>query len=180
MTSVFVGGSRKVSRLSVDVRRRLDQIIEKRLHVLLGDANGADRAVQAYLKERSYPDVVVFCTAGECRNNLGGWPIEPVAAPHKVRDFEFFTAKDAAMARKADVGLMIWDGKSSGTMVNAARLVGSGKPVVIYMAPSRIFRTIKSPAQLEELLGDIPSEIRSRIDRYIADHAPQHASPRLF
>ncbi|HET9227171.1 MAG TPA: putative addiction module antidote protein, partial [Thermoanaerobaculia bacterium] len=67
MTSVFVGGSRKVSRLSVDLRRRLDQIIDKKLHVLLGDANGADKAVQAYLKERSYPNVVVFCTGGECR-----------------------------------------------------------------------------------------------------------------
>jgi len=176
MTSVFVGGSRKVSRLSVDLRRRLDQIIDKRLCVLLGDANGADKAVQAYLKERSYPDVVVFCTAGECRNNLGGWPVEPVAAPHKVKDFEFFTAKDAEMARKADVGLMIWDGESSGTMVNAARLVGSGKPVVIYIAPSKSFRTIKSAAQLDQLLSGVPSEIRSRIDRYIAEHA----SPRLF
>lgn len=180
MTSVFVGGSRKVSRLSEDVRRRLDQIIEKRLSVLLGDANGADKAVQAYLKERAYSNVVIFCTAGECRNNLGGWPVEPVAAPHKTRDFEFFTAKDAAMARKADVGLMIWDGKSSGTMVNAARLVSSGKPVVIYMGPSKTFRTIKSAAQLEELLGDVPSEIRGRIDRYITEHAAQPTSPRLF
>jgi hypothetical protein len=154
----------------------LDQIIENRLRVLLGDANGADRAVQAYLKERSYPDVVVFCTAGECRNNLGGWPVEPVAAPHKTKDFEFFTAKDAEMARKADVGLMIWDGQSSGTMVNAARLVSRGKPVVIYMAPAKSFRTIKSAAQLEELLSDAPSEVRSRIDRYVAEYA----SPRLF
>jgi hypothetical protein len=65
-------------------------------------------------------------------------------------------------------------------MVNAARLVGSGKPVVIYMGPSKTFRTIKSPAQLEELLGDVPSEIRGRIDRYIAEHATQPASPLLF
>ena len=54
--------------------------------------------------------------------------------------------------------------------------ISSGKPVVIYMAPSKSFRTIKSAAQLDSLLSDVPSEIRSRIDRYLTEHA----SPRLF
>jgi adenine-specific DNA-methyltransferase len=180
MKTVFVGGSRRISRLGSDLRGRLDQIVEKNLCVLLGDANGADKAVQSYLKERSYPHVIIFCTAGQCRNNLGHWRVESVAPPHKAKDFQFFSAKDAAMAREADVGLMIWDGESSGTMVNAARLVGSGKPVVVYVAPQKTFRTVKSPAQLEKLLLGCPAEIRDRIDRYISEHAHEYRHPALF
>lgn len=180
MKSVFIGGSRRVSRLNTDVRRRLDQIVERGLRVLLGDANGADKAVQGYLQDRAYPNVVVFCTAGQCRNNLGDWPMEAVRAPHKTRDFEFFTAKDAVMARQADAGLMIWDGESPGTMVNAARLVSRGKPVVVYVAPAKVFRNVKSPSELDELLSGCPTETRSRIDRYIAEHAHEHAHPELF
>ena len=43
---VFVGGSRHVSRLNERVRERLDKIIQKRLPILIGDASGADKAVQ--------------------------------------------------------------------------------------------------------------------------------------
>ena len=64
MMKVFIGGSRYVSRLSADVRRRLDNIVEKRLPVLVGDANGADKAVQRYLQSKHYDLVAVFC-AGE-------------------------------------------------------------------------------------------------------------------
>jgi hypothetical protein len=177
---VFVGGSRKISRLSPDIRRRLDQMIENHLCVLLGDANGADKAVQSYLKDRSYPDVVVFCTAGQCRNNLGSWRVEPVTPPHKTRDFEFFTAKDAAMAREADVGLMIWDGESSGTIVNVARLIGRGKSAVVYVAPQKAFWTVRSPEQLEHLLTTCPPEARDRIDRYVSEHAREYTHPALF
>ena len=175
MKTVFIGGSRRVSRLNSDIQRRLDQIIAKRLQVVLGDANGADKAVQAYFKDRSYPHVLVFCTAGRCRNNLGAWPVEAVPAPHKTRDFEFYTAKDAAMARAADVGFMIWDGESSGTMVNVARLVGSGKPAVLYVAPAKSFRTVRSSSQLEEILGDCPTDVRDRIHQYVSGQAYEHA-----
>ena len=54
MSKVFVGGSRRISRLNEQVRRRLERVIEKNLTVLVGDANGADKAVQKYLAERNY------------------------------------------------------------------------------------------------------------------------------
>ena len=43
MTNVFVAGSRRVSHLGADVRRRLDEMIQRELAILVGDANGADR-----------------------------------------------------------------------------------------------------------------------------------------
>jgi len=180
MTSVFIGGSRRLSRLNPDIRTRLDKIIDRKLHVLLGDANGADKAVQAYFKERSYPNVSVFCTAGQCRNNLGNWPVQPITAPHKTRDFEFFAAKDAAMAREADAGLMIWDGESAGTIVNVARLIDRGKPVVLYISPSKSFQTVRSTSELDKILLHCPAEVRDRIGRYVSDHTKESVRPGLF
>ena len=43
---VFVAGSRQISRLPAEVRSRLDTMIEKGFQILVGDANGADKAVQ--------------------------------------------------------------------------------------------------------------------------------------
>src|SRR3990170_3898864 len=65
MTKVFIGGSRRLSRLNKDVKRRLDNIIERGFTVVVGDANGADKAVQQYLASRRYQKVIVFCMAGD-------------------------------------------------------------------------------------------------------------------
>jgi len=180
MKKVFVGGSRRISRLNEPLRKRLDQIIANRLQVLLGDANGADKAVQNYLASRGYENVLIFCSAGDCRNNLGPWKVKSIKPPHSRRDFEFFTAKDASMAEEADIGLMLWDGESSGTIVNAARLIAERKPVVVYIAPNQQFRTLKSRSDLASLLSPCSPETRQRIDRYVAVHAGVDTQGALF
>ncbi len=126
------------------------------------------------------PHVVVFCTAGECRNNIGDWPVRSVEPPHKFRDFAFFTAKDAAMPREAEFGFMLWDGKSSGTVVNAARMVSAAKSVVVYISPSKTFVTLKSRAELDSLLQNLPREAAAKVNRYIAEHAQEFAQASIF
>ena len=54
MTKVFIAGSRRLSRLNAEVKRRIDTMIEKDFTILVGDANGADKAVQRYLAEKGY------------------------------------------------------------------------------------------------------------------------------
>ena len=180
MSNVFVGGSRRISRLNVEVRKRLEQIVEKHLAVLVGDANGADKAVQDFFRARHYSNVVVYCTEGHCRNNLGQWSVRPITPPHRTRDFEYYTAKDAAMAREADFGLMLWDGTSAGTLVNVARLVAFHRPVVVYISSQRHFLTLKSREDLADLLASRPTAVRSRVGDYIAQHAPEFAQPSMF
>lgn len=153
MTKVFVGGSRRVSRLHLDVRRRIDKIIEQGLPILVGDANGADKAVQAYLFSRRYGKVDVFCSAGDCRNNVGHWPVKAVSVPTGSRGFDFYAVKDDRMAEEASVGLMIWDGDSVGTLVNMARLLRRGKNVVVYIVPDRRFVTLSSRDDWERLVS---------------------------
>ena len=82
MKKVFIGGSRRLSRLNPKIRKRLDRIIQGGLEVLVGDANGADKAVQRYFKDLKYFNVRVFCMSGRCRNNLGNWPTEEITAPN--------------------------------------------------------------------------------------------------
>ena len=52
MSSVLVAGSRQASRFPAEVTARLDAMIEKEFQILVGNANGADKAVKRYLAER--------------------------------------------------------------------------------------------------------------------------------
>lgn len=149
---VFVGGSRSLSRLNNEIKRRLDNIIQKKLTIIIGDANGVDKAVQRHLAKRNYRNIMVFCMVGTCRNNIAKWPIREVQAPHiKRRDARFFGVKDRAMGAEADYGLMLWDGKSRGTFANIKDLVEREKPVVVYLAPKKSFRTLRRYEDLSEL-----------------------------
>jgi adenine-specific DNA-methyltransferase len=95
--------------------------------VVIGDANGADKAIQQYLHSRGYRNVEVFCSDGECRNNVGEWTVRAVAVATPERDFRFYSAKDQEMAEAATVGFMIWDGKSIGTLVGRVPAVEPGQ-----------------------------------------------------
>jgi hypothetical protein len=154
MNSVFIGGSRRLGRVNAELSQRLDNIIGKQLRVLVGDANGFDRAAQAYLADHGYSTVVVYCTAGECRNNVGEWPIHAVEYQGRDRGREFYTAKDDAMLRDADYGLFGWDGKSKGTLRNICKMAEQGKPSVVYISTNKKFVTVRTLQDASALSGD--------------------------
>jgi adenine-specific DNA-methyltransferase len=77
-----------------------------------------------------------------------------VPAPHARRNFEFYEAKDRRMTEESSVGLMLWDGKSKGTLSNVHRLLDAGKKVVLWIAPEKKFRTLKSVADWQKLAGE--------------------------
>ena len=158
-THVFVAGSRKISRLPAAVKHRIDTIMDKGFQVLVGDANGADKAVQQYLADKNYRNVVVHCMENGCRNNVGKWPSRHVPAPRGVRGFDYYSVKDTAMAEIAEFGLMLWDGKSKGTINNVVNLSRRHRPVVVYVAPKKSFETVRSLEDLSEILakGDAKS-----------------------
>ncbi|MBI2829801.1 MAG: hypothetical protein HYX81_01435 [Chloroflexi bacterium] len=137
MTKVFIGGSRKLSRLNRKVTHALDKLIERNATIVIGDANGADKAVQNYLVLKQYRNVVVFCMQGRCRNNLGKWESRDIEAPSRRLDFQFYSSKDLEMARETDYGLMLWDSKSKGTLNNIINLLSQHKPVSVYFSPTK-------------------------------------------
>jgi adenine-specific DNA-methyltransferase len=125
--------------------------MERNLFVLIGDANGADRAVQLYLHARGYDHVEVFCAGEQCRNNIGNWKVTTVLTPHTRRDFEFYEAKDRRMTEESSVGLMLWDGKSRGTLTNVLRLLDSGKKTVLWVGPEKKFETLRNLEDWQKL-----------------------------
>lgn len=184
MTKVFVGGSRRIGRLNADVRRRIDRIIANKLPVLIGDANGADKAVQSYLHGKAYQAVEVFCSSPAPRNNVGGWPIRRVEPAQRRRDFEYFAAKDRQMASEATVGLMLWDGQSRGTLLNVLRLVAQGKTVVVYVAPDKVFKDVRSDRDFDGLLSGLDHGNAARLQQQavsegLGRHLDREAQLRL-
>jgi hypothetical protein len=166
LKSVFIGGSRRVLRLAPEVLARIDRIIAKSLPVLVGDANGADKAVQRYLAQRNYSAVRVFCADAAPRNNVGRWPVRVVASRSPRKDFEHYAAKDRVMAAEASVGLMLWDGESHGTLMNVMRLAAANKAVVIFLQPQSAFVEVRTKTDLAGLLAglDAASAARLRAD----------------
>lgn len=159
MNTVFIGGSRFLYRVTAEISQRLDNIISKQMRVIVGDANGFDKAAQSYLAKSEYPSVVVYCTAGECRNNVGSWPIRAVDYAGVDHGRAFYTAKDDAMLADANYGLFIWDGKSKGTLRNIRMMADQGKPSVVYLSPLKQFVTIRQPSDLTKLSDETSSEM---------------------
>ena len=105
MTTVFLSGSRHLSKLNDAIKTRIDNMIEKSFRIFVGDANGADKAMQKFLSDAHYPNVVVFCAGENCRNNIGEWDVTQVPVNPKLKGRDFYTAKDKEMATKADYGV---------------------------------------------------------------------------
>ncbi len=160
--AVFLGGSRKTRALNEVIRARIENVLEKEMLVFIGDANGADKAMQTYLADRGYRQVTVFCAGSECRNNIGQWETRYIEMNGKEKNFAFYAAKDKAMSEEADYGLMLWDGVSNGTLNNVLNLVERGKQVAVYFSPQKEFLTIQSLDDIKSLLSQcLPENVRS-------------------
>jgi adenine-specific DNA-methyltransferase len=172
MTTVFIGGSRAVSKLNAAVREKLDDFMERGCHILVGDANGADKAVQQHFAVRGYKNVTVFCMEA-CRYNIGGWPTRRIEASTGRRDFSYYATKDIAMSQDAKYGMMLWDGKSKGTLHNIRNLVDAGKATLVYFAPTKEMLKISNGQELQDLLRRCDKEHLQLAERRIAGLSPE-------
>ncbi len=164
---VFIGGSRRISRLNTEVKKRLQNIIDQTFTVLIGDANGADKAVQKFFVEKRYSEVIVYCSGYRCRNNLGGWPIVNIDVNKNLKGIDFYMIKDERMADDADYGFMLWDGKSAGTLNNILNLLKQKKKLLLYFSPKKQFFSISSLPQLNDVLNFCKDEDKLKIDKKI-------------
>ena len=162
---IFIAGPRAISTLASDVKERLHSIYSKNYTVLVGDANGADKAVQKYFAGLNYANVIVYASSGKTRNNLGNWLVEAVPVTVGIKGFEFFAAKDKAMAKAADYGFMLWNGESKGTLNNIINLLRDNKKALVHLSLKTgktgtcpPFNNIDSFEKLESLLKICPYE----------------------
>lgn len=79
------------------------------------------------------------------------------------------------MTHQADCGFMIWDPKSRGTLLNIMRLLESGKPTVVYFAPTHKCSTIRTRTDLNGLLEHCSPSDCQRLGRLLGTNWEQAA-----
>ncbi|MCA9410429.1 MAG: hypothetical protein KC931_01230 [Candidatus Omnitrophica bacterium] len=176
MIKVFLSGSRSISRLNDEVRARLDEMLETGATIVVGDAPGADKAFQAHLADKDCTDVVVYCSGTHSRNNVGDWERKMVMVGPGLKGREFYSVKDRAMARDADRGLVLWDGKSLGSLQNAIELLDQGKPVTVYLAPAETFFEIATWEELRPLYEACSEKTKRLLEERIDYLRPEPGS----
>lgn len=167
MSKVFFGGSRNLGRLNPALRTRLRNLITNKHTVLVGDANGVDKAVQSFFAEEGYRNVIIYCMDGECRNNVGNWEIRSIDSGRRKKDFAYYAMKDAQASLDADYGFMIWDGESKGTLNNVLNLIQQGKSALVYRSPSREFIQIRSTDDIVSLVASCSTEVVKYLNKKI-------------
>ena len=148
---VFIGGPLKIRTLKPDVISKLNSIIKKKYKVLIGDANEIDKTIQNYFLNRKYENVEIF-SVNEFRNNLGGWKSNIIKVETKVKNREYYAIKDRKMAEIADVGFMIWNKKSQGTLNNILNLLILEKKVCLFIHQESKLVLLKEVKDLENII----------------------------
>ncbi|MGO4560175.1 hypothetical protein [Mesorhizobium sp. 2RAF21] len=170
MAMIFLGGSRDIFELPAPAIERIGTIVSAEHGVLIGDAPGADAEMQGLLAGYNYEHVGVFHARAEPRNNLGDWAAYHIPPPAGTQGFAIHAEKDREMARRADFGLMIWDGASPGTCLNVLRLALLSRPCVIYDTMRRRVATVQSTTDWRSMvLGAGPDVYRQVEARMTAD-----------
>lgn len=167
MPTVFIAGSLNIKHLAPAVKARLDNVVDRALDVVVGDADGADTAIQAYLFSKGWSNVRVYCSGPVPRNNVGNWPLCSVDAGATPGTRAFFTAKDLEMAKVAEYGLMIWDAKSTGTLSNVLELLHRKKKSVVFVNKDKMFRNVGDVKDLMLLLGSMSEHAKQKAEEKI-------------
>ena len=141
---IFSAGARSIKYLHEAVKQQIISMSQKGYEFLIGDCYGVDSSVQAILNSLNCKRITIYASNGKARNNIGRWNIKNIAVKQNVYGFDFYKQKDIAMAKDADYGFMIWDGKSKGTLNNMVNLLSQGKFVLVYLSTSKQFFYIKS------------------------------------
>lgn len=167
---VFLGGSIRLNGLPSQVKQLIAAEVARGSSFAVGDAAGIDLAFQQFLKGQSVKAITVF-HSDKLRNNIGNWPTEFVHSDLKSSGKDKFTVKDRKMAELADCGIMVWDGKSAGTLANAFDLLNQKKPCQMFFAPIADLYLLNTIQDLESILTEsdytsVVDEAKKRLERF--------------
>lgn len=117
----------KHKELPVEVKERIEKAIERGMTIIVGEAPGANRLYQDYLKARGYRDVVVG-HAVRSRYNAGNWKDVKYGRDLKERERK--------MIEDCDSAVVIWM-NNSGVIANDLEILKRlGKPTFLYECSS--------------------------------------------
>ena len=166
---VVLGGSRKLEFIPEPVSNELLIMMKSSSSFLIGDAPGIDSIFQKFMVQTEYANVEIFSSAGYVRNNFGNWPEHQIETTLKSKSSASHAFKDREMCKLADLGIMIWDQESAGTLSNALDLLEQNKTCLIYDALEREFIRFDDKANLDRWLenhSEVAEEAISRLNRF--------------
>lgn len=148
---IFIGGPLKIKTLKSNAIQKLNNIIKNKYKVLIGDAGGVDKTIQEYFFNKKYRNVEVYCV-NEYRNNIGNWKLISMKTENNKKNKQYFTIKDKKMAELSDVGFMIWNKKSEGTLNNILNLLVLKKRVCLFLHQENELIWLKNLKDLENIV----------------------------
>ena len=117
----------KERELPVEVRERIDEALRRGAMIIVGEAPGACRIYQDYLKGKGYANVVVG-HAVKLRYNAGNWK--------DVKYGKDLKERERKMIEDCDSAIIIWMNNSGVIAENLERLKRLGKPTYLYECSS--------------------------------------------
>jgi hypothetical protein len=166
---IVLGGSRKIEAVPEVFKIQLSVWFGESCDFLIGDSTGVDYAFQTILNNARFERVKIFTSADAVRTNLGDWPVVRIDSGLKGNSKSKHAFKDRHMCQLADIGLMVWDGASAGTISNVIDLVNQGKKTLVWSAPEKSLYEFASSSALNDWLNKNPSasnEARRRLRSY--------------
>ena len=166
---IVLAGSRKLAFIPEPVISMLQDHIQGADTFFIGDAPGIDLTFQQFMLRSKYMNVEVFSSAGYVRNNIGKWKEHQIETTLKSKSNALHAFKDREMCKLADLGIMIWDQESAGTLSNAIDLLEQGKTCLIYNAVDQEFVRFETVESLNKWLGSHPEvadEAKARLNRF--------------
>lgn len=113
----------KVKELPVEIKERIDDAIKRGITIIVGEAPGANRLYQDYLKTKGYRNVVVG-HAVRLRYNAGNWKDVQYGGNLKEREKK--------MIENCDSAIVIWMNNSGVIAENLELLKRLKKPTYLY------------------------------------------------
>jgi len=113
----------KAKELPTEVKERVDETVERGIAIVVGEAPGASRLYQDYLKTKGYRNVVVGY-AVRLRYNAGNWKVVQYGRNLKERERN--------MIEDCDSAIIIWVNNSGVIAENLELLKRLGKPTYLY------------------------------------------------
>jgi len=121
----------RAKRLPAVVIEKIDEAIDRKMTMIVGEAPGANQLYQDYLKSRSYAKVIVG-HAKSIRYNAGNWPTVPYGSDVHERETN--------MIGDCDSAITIWGDASGVIAENLELLKRRGIPTFLYEYSSKTGR----------------------------------------
>ena len=166
---IVLGGTRKVETLPTEINELILEFVNQDHKFYVGDAPGIDSAFQKFLFALKVKNVTVFSSAERVRSNLGNWTEFQIESPVKSKSHARHSIKDRHMTSKADLGIMVWDGQSAGTLANVIDLLEMKKECYLFNLVDRDLVKFDNEKKLEEYLtnfGQIRDEAHRRLNTF--------------